>query len=892
VKLFRRRTSLEVPPEIAREIEAEIQDYLDRRIADLIEEGYGAAEARRRALADFGDLDEARRELGVIDGRIAARHGHGLRRRTGTARGGGVSVLRDDCRMAAKRLRRRPGSVLVAVAMLALAVGLSTAMVTVVDALLLRTVPFHEPESLVVIELPSVDGPSSGVNVPLSIVDALQASDAFDAVHGALSVAGVFEGGNEPMRYSTVVVTAGTLGMLGARPLLGRTFVAGEGGAGSQETVIVSERVWREQFASDPSILGRVIEVSGRPARVVGVMPADFRFPTPYVDVWLAMDAGNPRPWQRDMIGLWVYARLRPGVPLDDALQRATEIAQATDPWAATRRATARSLARSVDDYSARALVAIAAGVALVFLVLCANSANVLLVRLASRRREFATASALGASRLRLLRQALIEHALMGLAAVGAGVAIGTGALALVRAFVTDGFRLVSLNVIDLDGRALLATSLAGLFATILAGLLPAWLATTPSAGGCLRALVDRSGSESRAARLFSRALLTAEIAFAVALLVGAGILLRSFVNLTRMDLGIDPARVVTLDVSFPDHVKDFQEPAAVETLIAEVLEELDALPGIGAVALSSGAPPRFSFGYYGEVSPQGRQEAVTFERITTYRATRGFFEVFGITIVQGRGFETGDGRGAVVLGERLARILWPEGDAVGRTFELDRQTTFQVVGVAREIRTWDTADPRDDALEMYQFFQPDGRFLSALSATVSLRCAATCPPADLVRDSVHAVNARLLVDDVQRVSDGYAEQLARPRTAATLAVAFAVVTLLTFAGGLFSVLRYSVARRLPELGIRAALGASAASLGGAVVREGLTVAVAGLFAGGLAAAWLARLLTVITYDAPRPGVGLWLLVAGVVMLVTLGGSLPAARRAMNADPVSMLREQ
>ncbi|MGD8331476.1 MAG: ABC transporter permease, partial [Acidobacteriota bacterium] len=821
------RRSIPVPAAVARQIDEELDEHLRRRTEDLMGEGMPEPAARRQAMAEFGDLDEARRELGAIDARIAARRG-GL----GGGGGGRGRVLAsaaswiDDVRLSWRRLRRHPGSALIVLGMLAAAIGMSAAMFTVVDALFLRPVPFVHPETLATVEMPAIDGPSTGVNLPLPVVNAWESSGTFAAVSGALSVGGILEGNAGPVRYSADVVTPGVFEMLGVRPLLGRTFVDGDGRAGSEETAILSAKVWRTEFSSDPSILGRLIDIDGTPTRVVGVMPAEFRFPHPSTEIWLPIDVATPRERYRELIGLWVYARLPAGVPIADVLQRAESVAQDADPWAQGRRITTRPLTQALDEYTTRATTAVTAGVALVFLVLCANSGNLLLGRLTSRRRELATASALGASRMRLLRQAMIEHGMLGVAASLAGIALGAGLLAWARASLPDMFLLrSSLNPVDLDARAVLATSLAGLAGTMIAGLLPAWLATRPRTAAHLRTLVDRTDTGSRSARLLARGLLVVEIAFAVTLLVGASMLLQSLVNLTRADLGLDAENVIVVDISLPDYVEAFGDPDANLALARSLVAEVGALPGVSASAISRGTPPSAQTWRSGEFLADGSGEPVSFDRMPFYSVTPAFFEVYGISIIEGRALRESDADDAVVVGERLARALWPDGAAVGRRFGQER-VSFAVVGVAREIRSLGSADPRDDALEVYRLYHPNGRLLSFFGVTISLRCATGCPSAAAVRQRVHATDPRLLINRVERVSDAYAELLARPRAAATLTTSFAAIALLTFAGGLFSALHYAVGRRLPELGIRAALGASAAGLGRSVLREGLLVAV------------------------------------------------------------------
>jgi hypothetical protein len=347
---------------------------------------------------------------------------------------------------------------------------------------------------------------------------------------------------------------------------------------------------------------------------------------------------------------------------------------------------------------------------------------------------------------------------------------------------------------------------------------------------------------------------------------------------------------VVVVSVDLPDHAFDLREDRAANlTLVRALVEELNALPTVEAAVLSSNAPPGSAATWSGDFLAEGREAPTALDAVKVYRVGREFFEVYGIPIARGRGFRAGDQDMAVVIGERLAGILFPEGDAAGRSLRWGR-LSLQVVGIAREIRTRAGADPREDAIEMYRLYEPDGALV--LGATISLRCSRACPAATLIRERVHAFHPRLLVSSLRRVSDAYVDELARPRAAATLASGFALIALLTFGGGLFSALHYAVRRRLPELGIRAALGASAESLRRGVLREGLSVAAFGLACGGVAAWWLSRGLATITYETPAPGAAVWILVSVVVIVATLAGAWLPARHAMRADPVSLLRDE
>lgn len=850
--LQRRRVAREMDDELRFHVEMEIQSHVDR--------GVPPVEARRLALRDFG---------GVVQTKEAIRE----------VRATWFDSMWLDLRSAFRSSSRRPGGALAAVAMLALGIGVTTAMFTVVDALILRPAPFPEPDQLAFVYMGTERGGRTVVSP--AVLDAWRESAAFDGAESAFPYTALIEADGAVMTRGIARVTPGLFEMLGGiTPLRGRLFDAGDAGAGDGR-VLVSEDVWRGLYRADPTLVGSRITVDGESLTVVGILPADFRFPSWDTVLWKAVDLDG-RSSSADQQAM-AYVRFAAGLPRSDALRLATEAARAADSTTAKLEPLVQPLAGMVlDSYYQRAVPLLAGGVILMFLVLCANVSSLLLARLTARQREFSMRSALGASRRRLMRQALVESALLGALGVVAGAGAGWALVSVARAYLPEAFLLRTLNPLNIDLRALAVTSVTGGVATLGAGLLPAWIGTRADARSSLR-VMDRGGTETRGARAATRALLVGEIAFACALLVGATLLVRSFINLAGADRGLEAEGVVVATLSLPR--APFPDRASRAAAARTIEEEVRALPAVQRVAWSYGVPPdggAFSWGQWTSDAPGAPGVDLTVDR---YYVGPEFFPLYGIPLLRGRTFQPSDPPGSVIVSERLARALWVDLDPIGRSFSSGKER-FRVIGLAREINH-PSLDARLDGPEFYEPFDGVGGY-----AMMSLRCAAAaCPDPAVVRHRIVAAQPAVRVIHVRPLGDVYFEQLARPRAAAALGFAFAAIALLTAAGGLFSVLSYAVGQRRREFGIRTALGASPLQIRRLVLQDGLVVALTGVAFGSLLAWLLARGLGSLQYGVSLADPFSWALVIGLLGLTTAAASWRPAREAVRADPVRLLRE-
>lgn len=795
-------------------------------------------------------------------------------------------MLRSNLQHAWRRVAARPGPALLAAGMLGLGIALTTAMFTIADALILRPIPFKDPDRIASIQMRL--GRTGRNTATPDLYRAWRASGIFDVVegasaYGASQTAIVSAGGHDSIR-GAARVSSGLFAMLGVSPIRGRVFTPEEGRAGSDDRVILSETIWRSTFAGDPNLIGQSIPIDDRPHLVVGIMPADFRFPRWDTVVWRPIDYFAPAPTLA-AVAPTVYVRWPRQIPTADAEARATQVLHAADPAMAKAQILFTPLVsdNSRDEYYRKAVTMLAGGVGLVFLVLCANVSGLLLAQFTTRRREYGVCAALGASRARLMREAAAESALVGVGGAVIGLAAAWALVAVARGYLPEAFLLRSLNPLNLDVRAVAAASLLGLIATVLSGILPAWIGTSTGDHGALRA-IERGGTETRPARLAARALLVVEIALACALLSGATLLVRSFVNLSGADRGLKTENMLTGWVEIPAATfKTREDRLAVATALEEGLR---ATPGIRAVAFSLGAPPGGGGVHFGDdwVSDVPGSPAIDLT-FASYNVRPDFFQVYGIPILRGRIHQPADDPNAVVVGERLAQIFWPGEDPIGRSFG-DARQKYHVIGLAKEINL-PTLERRQDMPEIYFSFGTGGG-----QVMLSVACAGTCPSTPAVRRAIQGVHAGLRIVRLGVLDDAYAEHLSRPRAAAALGGVFAAIALAAAAGGLLSVLTYAVNRRRREFGIRSAIGASSAQIRRLVLKDGATVAAIGV-ALGLGAGWLLdRAMSAMQYGVTPNDPLTWAIVMALAAITTLAASWRPAGQAMRVDPAKLLREE
>jgi putative ABC transport system permease protein len=786
-----------------------------------------------------------------------------------------------DLRFALRTLVRARGFSLVTIATVAIGVGANTAIFAAVQALFLRPLPYPGGERMV--RLWEVIPPFRGTG-SVSEEDFLdwkaQTRTLEDMV--AVSERSFNLAVKSPERIVGLKVTDGIFRFLGVQPLLGRPFLPDDFAPGQPSTVVIGHGLWRRAFGGDPGIVGKKLDLSGASYTVVGVMPPASGFPGRPAEVWFPF---VPRMAdQRGSHYLATYGRLRPGVTLEQARADLDLIAQrlATSyPSTNTGRGVLIKLLREDLVGGLRPMtIMLALAVAFVLLIGCANIANLLLARATGRRGEIAVRVALGASRGQLVRQLLTESLLL--------VAVG-GALGLVIAmWGVDALQAViqvdrGLFAIHLDGRVLAFAASVAIFSAFLFGLVPALAASRPDLSGVLK----ESAARSTAARgLGKRALVVAEVALSVMLLVGAGLLMRSLSRVNDIPVGFNPDRLLTLQIALPE--SRYPDDAAVATFHQRLLERVSALPGVVSAGAVNFLPlsQRNTNGDFQIVgrppSPPGQ------DAITEYlQASPRYFATMGMSLLHGRGLTDADRAGTplvVVINDTLARRYFPAASPLGQRLKLGGKI-HEIVGVVADVRRWSkTSSPVPESyLSLWQ----------NASSTMSLAVRAASDPLALaaaVRAAVQSIDRSQAIFDLQTMDEIISDSVAIRRIQAFLLTLFAALALLLATLGIYGVMAYQVSQRTQEMGIRLALGARAGQIQRLVVREGMRLCALGLVLGALGAAALSSGLRTLVFGVELVDIPTYALVATLLATVGLLASWLPARKATRVEPTIALR--
>ena len=877
-----------------REVDDEIAFHLAMREQALRAGGLTDTGAHRRARERFGDVERIRAATVREDVPqvVRARAGAGLR------------DLALDLRVALRQLRRAPGFAAAAVLTLALGIGATTAIFSVAYGVLLRPLPFVEPGRLVQVTFSAPASYSDGVYLSapeyLDLPAAVPALARFGAFMEAEPTLEAEEG--RPERLRAAVATSSLFPTLGVRPALGRLYAADDERPGAERVLVLDHRFWQRRFAGDPGVVGRTVHVGGQSMTIVGVLPPGAHVGDREAFFPLVLDPAQLRP--RGSHYLEVVARLAPGATLERAraeLRTFAKRSYADHPQDYADPAMTMSAVPLRDLWvgeSRPTLLVLLGAVVLLLLLACVNVANLLLVRAEARQREIGVRVALGAGRGRLVRQLLAETAL--LAALGAVVGLPLAVLG-VRGLLALNPEVVPPSVsVAVDGMVLLAAVAIVVLAALLAGLVPALQASRADVRSAIAA--GATGGGRRGGRLRGT-LVAAEFAVATLVLVGAGLVGRSFWRLQQVDPGFRSASVLTFDVQ----MRRARAPAdsLVPAAYAELLGRLAALPGVRAAAVVSHLPMNGSTGDW-VVEVEGRPpragEALLSPNYAV--ASADYFAALGIPLLAGRGFSAADrptDPPVVVVSASLARALWPGLDPLGRRIRVggppDRPAPWMtVVGVAGDVRSHSLgAEPKPSYYMLdAQFPQMVGAAMRSM--TVALRASggagAAAALAPGARESVRAFDPGLAIANLRPLDDVVASSVARPRFAAVVLVAFGAAALLLAIVGAYGVLAYTVERRRREMGIRIALGAGASQVRRIVVGSGLALAAVGLAAGLAAALVGARLLDAVLYDVRATDPTSFAAATLLLATAAVAASWIPARRATRVDPAVALRPE
>ncbi len=809
------------------------------------------------------------------------------------------STFAQDVRYAARTLRRSPGFAAVTVLILALGIGANTAIFSVVSTVLLKPLPLPDADRLMVLwEDFTADGAPPRTQATGADYVAWQARNrSFEGLAAFAPQTYNLTGIGDPERLEGVRTAANLFTLLRMAPLLGRTLVPADDAADAPPVVVISERLWRRRFGADPDIVGRTIHLSGVERTVVGVVPPYFQFPEQNATVWIPAQFSAEELESQTNYYLYVVGRLLPGVSREQA--RADMAAVAAALLAENPRHTARITVDALHDelaHEARPTLLILLGaVAAVLLIGCANVANLLLARAASRERELAVRKALGAAPARVLRQLFTESGVLAALGVVAGIGLSTASFGYLARLVPGTYPGGAAPA--LDWRVLAFTAALALVTVLLFGAAPALAAARTSLNDALKRSVGATakpgGGRGR------QALVVGEIALTVVLLTAATLLLRSYAAVLAVDPGFTPDRLLVADTELsPSKYADAPRRAA---FYASVLERVSALPGVAAAGYVNFPPLTFKggrmlVGVEGQPFPPAPRDiprSVAADRFVT----GDYFRALGVPLVEGRVFDSRDARQdaplTVVINAALAHRFWPDQDALGKRIRFGAADApwITVIGVTGNVRQM----ALDADAEPEMFFPAEQVGFAPFTWPKSLVVRTRGEPlalASAVRDAVWAVDRDQPVSSIRSMGEIFDADVAARNTQLTLIGAFAALALLLAAVGLYGVLAYAVAQRTAEIGLRMALGAERARVVRTVLGSALGVAVAGLALGTLGALGTGRLLRSFLFGVSATDWITLVTVAATILVVTLLASYVPARRAAAVDPMTALRNE
>jgi len=871
------------PKRMDHELDEELRFHLERAIAENISAGMSAEEARTAALREFGGVEQIRQECSD------------MRR---------LNWLQDfsqDIHYAWRMLSKSPGFTLIAILTLALGIGANTAIFSVVYAVLLKPLPYPDPDRLVnLFETKPQEGVQEAGSSYQDFREFRDQNHVFSAFAGNAGHDLTLTGHGDPFQVDTADVTPELLGAMGVAPFAGRTFLPEDGKTGAAPVVILSENLWRDRFGGASRVMGTSVNLDMRPFTVIGIMPAAFRFPflTSSEQIWIPLQQ-DPLfgPWMNnpDLRWLAVTARLRPGVSMAKAQAEMDAIsARLGAKFPAEDKGWSTKLVPLREDLVGNLktpLLVLLGSVGLVLLIACANVSNLLLARATSRAREMGVRIALGAGRLRIVRQLLAESAFLGLLGALAGVVLAYGGVHALRSLLPEN--LTAIHAVSVDAAVLLFAFVLSLLASILFGLAPALFAADSGLTATLKESTAHSGEGGRR-RVARGALATAEVALAMVVLVAAGLLGRSFLTLTRVNPGFDASQVVKAEVDLPQF--EYSKPTQWTAFSDELLRRLQAQPGMHDSAVGIPLPLAHAIGVTLPFSiPGGPPPRPGASCTADYvAASPEYLRVMEIPLLRGRWFNREDRSGAplvTVISQSLVERYFANQDPIGKTlsfaFPPRPGVPRQIVGIAGDVR--DSSLGKGPEPMMYVPYAQEPFWGAEVVVRTSLSVGAV---SKTIRSQVAQMDRDLPVTKVEGMSAAIDATVAQPRFRAWLVGLFGVMALILAAAGVFGVISYSVACRTREIGIRMALGATPGNVLGQILRESARFVLAGLAAGVAVSLGIVRLLASLLFGV-RPADPLTFLgVAFLLLAVALLACYIPARRAMHVDPILALRQE
>ena len=863
--LLRRRTE--------RDMDTELRFHIESYGEDLMRSGVPRAEAMRRARLEFGGLEQTKevcreaRGISVIDSLI------------------------QDVRFGLRMLRKSPGFTAVAVATLALGIGANTAIFSVVDAVLLRPLPYPQPGQLVRLwECAPNGGWFRNTVNSWNFLDWHDNAKSFQSMAAILASTTNLNAQGQPIAVPSMQVSPEFFAVLEIPPLLGRTFAAEDGIAGHDQVVILSYALWQARFGGSVAIIGQKMEVAGLPYAIIGVMPRSFLFPNIKAEVWTPLPLARTEDW-KDGRYLTVVARMKPGVTLEQAQQDMQHVGNITAElrpesnkgWGAQ----AIPMLQDATQDVRRPLWVLLAAVGSLLLIACANVANLLLMRGTGRLREVAVRCALGAARRRLIQQLLVESLMLSLAGMAAGLLIAQIGLHSLLALIPANAPLPRGDSIMIDARVLLFTFTVSLLTTVIFGLLPAIRISRIDLQNALKEGSLRGGVGGH--RVLRRGFVVAEIALALLLSVAAGLMLRSFARLIAVNPGFNPQHLVTMHIFVsPSRYSDDEKRAA---FFEQILTEVRRVPGVrsagsthflpltettsGSCFAPGGGPPP------APAESPGAQFLII---------SPGYFGTMGMALVKGRDFGEHDGFAAqpvAIVNEAFVRRYFPGQNMIGQQLQVCWTLTkpVEIVGIVTDARQAELQDAPEPTIFLSNSQAP------MYFATLVVRAEGDARQiARSAEDAIHRVDPDQPVSDVRSMEAVFSDSVSNPQFQSVLLGVFAALAIALAIIGIYGVVSYSVTQRTNEIGIRVAMGAQSADIARLVLREALVFAGIALIIGFAAYMVLSRFLQSLLFEVtPTDSVTLVGVGCVIVTITVLAAILPA-RRAMRVDPTVALR--
>ena len=797
-----------------------------------------------------------------------------------------MSTLWQDIRYSARTLLKQPGFTLVTMMTLALGIGANTAIFSVVNAVLLRPLPFKDSEHLVMVWNKGAEA-AGGDRTPLAVADLLDwraQNRSFESIGAFQNAMLNYTGGDFPEQVRGVSVTWNFLSLLGVGVPLGRDFQSSDEQVGAQRTVLISDGFWRTHFGADRQVVGRTINLSGVSTTIIGVMPANLDFPNKDIDLWGAMQLETPT--RRGPYFLKGLARLKPGVQLQQA--RADTQTMKSGFEGKNFDFNVLPLNDFIVGDVRPALVAMLVAVTLVLLIAAVNVANLTLVRATSRVKEISIRTALGASRGRIIRRLLTESLLLAIAGGILGTLCAVWGVSLLIRLAPEN--LPRLDQIRIDAFVLGWTALISLLTGLVFGLVPAWQSSRLNLNEALRD-GGRSTTESAGKRRWRNLFVITELALAVMLLTGAGLLIKSLWRLQQVDLGINPERVLTMQLVLRG--PSYEKPEQVRDFNSRLVEQTRSLPGVRAAAVSNSLPPDDT-DFSSDFTIQGRTATSNKEPQIAYftKVSPEYFQALGIPLRSGRSFTGGDSADSpevALINETFQRRFFPGEDPIGKRLNLgsNKEPDWnQIAGVVGDVKYNGLADEVQPAIYLAAEQAP----MRGVSLVIKTDVADPLSLTAAVRNEIRKLDPDLPVTQVATMQQRLSNAVSQPRFRTTLIALFAVVALVLACVGIYGVISYSVTQRTHEIGIRMALGARTGDVLQMVIRQAIVLAIIGVALGLTASYALTSLMSNLLFGVKPTDPATFVATATLLATTALVASYFPARRATKVDPLVALR--